>query len=73
MTKNKSSAGRFGARYGMKLRNKVNEIEKRQKALHPCPYCKVKKVKRVTAGIWQCGKCDAKFTGKAYSPTDKRR
>lgn len=66
-TKKIGSAGRFGSRYGRTIRQKVANIEKKQKAPKKCPYCNAKKVKRLSFGIWQCKKCKNKFTGKAYS------
>lgn len=67
-TKKVGSTGRFGVRYGIKLRQRVLDVEKRQKQKHKCPYCRKLKVKRVAAGIFLCKKCDSKFTGKAYWP-----
>ena len=61
------SAGRFGSRYGRKVREKVAEIEREQKKRHVCPKCKMPYVKRVAAGIWECKKCGTKFAGKAYT------
>ena len=65
-TKKVGSSGRFGARYGRRLRQKVTEIEKKLKQWHKCPYCNKERVKRLAAGIWCCRSCDSKFTGKAY-------
>lgn len=65
------SAKRFGARYGRKTKLKFSKVETEQRKLHKCPYCSKIAVKRVAMGIWQCRKCDAKFTGKAYSITKK--
>lgn len=63
------SAGRFGARYGHAIKEKVIEIEKVQRAKHICPFCaKSGGVKRIASGIWHCKKCKSKFAGKAYSP-----
>ena len=62
-----SSTKRFGHRYGRKLKQRFDKIEKEQRKLHKCPYCHYRKVKRVALGIWNCKKCSAKFTGKAYS------
>ena len=68
-TKKVGSSGRFGARYGRKIKKKLVDVEKLQKAKHTCPFCKkVGGVKRLAAGIWTCKKCDAKFAGKAYTP-----
>lgn len=64
--KNKGSAGRFGARYGASLKHKVSKIEKKQKTLYKCPKCLKNKVKRISAGIWYCNKCDTKFASRAY-------
>lgn len=58
---------RFGTRYGRTIKLKVEQIEQELKKKHECPYCHYKKVKRLSMGIWQCSKCTAKFTGKAYS------
>lgn len=59
---------RFGARYGRKPKAKFGEIEKLQRAKHKCPYCSKTAVKRLSMGIWQCRKCQTKFTGQAYRP-----
>ena len=61
------SAKRFGARYGSKPKHKFAKIEKEQRKKHKCPYCSAIKVKRISIGIWHCRRCNAKFTGKAYS------
>lgn len=68
MTKKVGPAGRFGSRYGKKVRQIVAEIEKIQKQRHICPNCNMPYVKRVSKGIWQCKKCGVKFTGLAYYP-----
>ncbi len=65
-TKKVGSAGRFGARYGRSIRQKIATIEAKQKAWQKCPYCSKLRVKRVSTGIWQCRSCNTKFTGKAY-------
>ena len=65
-TKKVGSTGRYGVRYGKKLRSKVNEIEKKQKGKQKCPYCSRKAVNRLSPGIWYCNKCESKFTSKAY-------
>ena len=61
------SVKRFGARYGRRVKHRLAKIESVQRGKHKCPYCHAQKVKRVAAGIWNCKKCGAKFTGKAYS------
>ena len=65
-TKKVGSAGRFGPRYGKRLRQKLLIVEKEQRKGQECPYCHRKTAKRVSAGIWFCKKCESKFTGKAY-------
>ena len=61
------SVKRFGSRYGRTLKHKIGKIEQLQKKEYACPVCHYKKVKRLTNGIWQCEKCNAKFTSKAYT------
>lgn len=61
------SVKRFGPRYGRKVKIKLAKIEAVQKGKHQCPYCHAWNVKQLSIGIWNCRKCGAKFTGKAYS------
>lgn len=68
-TKRKGGAGKFEARYGRTNREKFNKIDSLQKATYACPFCNYMKVKRLSMGIWQCEKCKAKFTSKAYTVT----
>ncbi len=65
------STKRFGARYGRKLKERFGNIEKEQRSKQKCPYCSANSVKRIALGIWECKKCDIKFTGKAYSVSKK--
>ena len=67
-TKKVGPAGRFQARYGVRARTRVRNVEIVQKAKHICPSCGHQKVKRVSTSIWQCGKCGIKFAGGAYLP-----
>jgi large subunit ribosomal protein L37Ae len=61
------STKRFGVRYGARNKDKLGLIEKEQRAAHKCPFCSYKEVKRISAGIWQCKKCNTKIAGKAYA------
>ena len=58
--------GRFGARYGKKIRDKLILIARKEHARYVCPKCSRRAVKKVSAGIWQCEKCGAKFASAAY-------
>lgn len=76
MAKKKRDSGlskRFGARYGRKTRYKHALIEAESRKTHKCPYCNKIGVKRIAIGIWNCRKCKAKFTGRAYTPIRKKR
>ena len=46
-TKKVGPAGRFGVRYGLGIRKRVNEIEVKQRQKHICPFCRSKAVRRV--------------------------
>ena len=45
-SKKTKSAGRFGARYGKKVRDKLVQVESKQKIRQQCPFCKKFGVKR---------------------------
>ncbi len=62
------SAGRFGPRYGTRIRARVKSVEDRAKGPHDCPECGSKKVKKSGSGIWECKRCGAKFAARANTP-----
>lgn len=59
-------SGRFGSRYGKRIREAVLEASKKTKTRYACPFCSRTSVGRVAAGIWQCGKCGKKMASGAY-------
>ena len=67
-TKKVGSSGRFGPRYGRKIRVRVRDVEIKQKKKYKCPVCGFPKLSRVSTSIWLCKKCDAKIAGGAYTP-----
>ena len=67
------SAKRFGPRYGARNRDRLASVENEHRGLHKCPFCHYIKVKRVSRGIWKCEKCNANFTGKAYTFETKKK
>jgi len=67
-TKKVRSAGRYQARYGVKARTRIREVEAQQKQKHPCPDCGQHAVKRSDTGIWKCKRCGVVFAGGAYVP-----
>jgi len=60
-TKKVGPAGRFQARYGVRARSRLRNIELIQRKKHICPSCKHNTVKRVSTGIYSCKKCGIKF------------
>ncbi len=67
-SKKTGSTGRYGSKYGLGVRRRVFEIERKQKSKHQCPECGKYTVKRVSAGIFLCKNCGMKIAGKAYTP-----
>jgi len=64
-TKKVKSAGRFGARYGKKIRERVTEVEIKQRKKQICSFCG-HVAKRLSKGIWQCKSCKRKFSGGTF-------
>lgn len=73
MVKQYGTTKRFGTRYGTTIKLRLGAVEEEQKKKHKCPYCSFKKVNRLALGIWQCGKCKAKFSSRAYTVTPNSR
>lgn len=60
------AAGRFGARYGKKPKEKLIKVESKQRVKQKCPFCEKLGVKRLSKGIWQCSKCNKKFASGTF-------
>ena len=60
--------GRFGPRYGVRNRRRVQEIDETRRAKHVCPKCQAPAVRRRSSGVWQCRHCGHVFAGGAYRP-----
>ncbi|WP_202319762.1 50S ribosomal protein L37Ae [Archaeoglobus neptunius] len=67
-TKKVRAAGRFGTRYGLRVRRTWLEIESVQRQRYVCRKCGKKAVKRSGTGIWECRHCGYKFAGGCYQP-----
>ncbi len=65
------AAGRFGARYGKKVRDKLIKVEDKQRKRQSCPECNRLGVKRLSKGIWFCKKCGKKIAGEVYVLNNK--
>ncbi|MBU3907177.1 MAG: 50S ribosomal protein L37ae [Nanoarchaeota archaeon] len=65
-TKKVKSAGRFGARYGKRVKTKLVAVEIKQRKRQKCPLCSRLGAKRLSKGIWHCKKCGKKFASDAY-------
>jgi large subunit ribosomal protein L37Ae len=67
-TKKVGIAGKYGARYGVKIRKRLAEVETGRVQKRQCPRCKHVSVKRTDTGIWVCRRCDYKYAAGAYAP-----
>ena len=67
-TKKVGSTGRYGTRYGARLRKRIREIDATVKTRHRCPRCRRVKVEQKSVGIWECRKCEYKFAGGSWTP-----
>lgn len=65
-TKKVKIAGKFGARYGSKVKERYSAIASKQAQKQQCPHCKKFQAKRMAKGLWLCKSCSKKFTAGAY-------
>ncbi len=64
-------SGSLGARYGTVARKRYATVMTELRSAHECPQCHIPAVRRLSVGIWLCGRCGYKFAGGAYSPVTK--
>ena len=67
-TRQVGAVGRYGPRYGVRIRRRVQEIDETLHAKHVCPKCQAPAVRRRSSGVWQCRHCGHVFAGGAYRP-----
>lgn len=71
-TKKIKAFGKFGAGYGVRVRNEYNAIEAVQRKRQASPFYAKGRVKRIAAGIWKCLKTGRVFAGDAYILEQKK-
>lgn len=68
-TKKVGIAGKYGPRYGIRVRRRLHDVESEMREKHPCPECNTGILKRVSTGVYECKKCGTKIASSAYYPT----
>ena len=58
--------GKFGTRYGAKLRKQVKAIEILQRTKYICNFCGKNSIRRQATGIWRCKACRRVVAGGAW-------
>lgn len=66
-TKKAGITGRYGPRYGVKIRKQIKSVSRHRARPQRCPECQADAVKRLSSGIWVCRHCNLKFAASAYS------
>ncbi len=66
-TKKAGITGKYGPRYGVKIRKQIKSVSRHKIKPQCCPECQADAVKRVASGIWRCNHCKLKFAASAYS------
>ena len=65
-TKKAGITGKYGTRYGQKLRKQVKAFEILQRTKYTCPFCGKASVRRHSVGIWNCKACRRSVAGGAW-------
>jgi large subunit ribosomal protein L37Ae len=58
--------GKYGTRYGAKLRKQAKAIEILQRTKYTCPFCGKNSIRRQAVGIWRCRACRRTVAGGAW-------
>jgi large subunit ribosomal protein L37Ae len=67
-TRKAGAVARFGPRYGVRIRRRIQEVEEGLRRRHECPRCAAIAVRRDSTGVWACRRCGYVFAGGAYRP-----
>jgi large subunit ribosomal protein L37Ae len=58
--------GKYGTRYGAKLRKQTKAIEILQRTKYTCTFCGKNSIRRSAVGIWRCRACRRTIAGGAW-------
>ena len=58
--------GKYGTRYGAKLRKQAKAIEILQRTKYTCPFCGKNSIRRQAVGIWRCKAWRRSVAGGAW-------
>jgi large subunit ribosomal protein L37Ae len=67
-TKKVGISGKYGPRYGVRIRKRIRDVEAAKIGKYVCPRCAYKAVKRLSTGVWRCMRCGVTIAGGAYIP-----
>ncbi|HID72047.1 MAG TPA: 50S ribosomal protein L37ae [Thermoplasmata archaeon] len=62
----------YGARYGVRVRKRIEDVLRKSRGKYCCPECQYIAVKRVGTAIWMCRHCGLVFAGGAYQPVSRK-
>ncbi|HTT15289.1 MAG TPA: 50S ribosomal protein L37ae [Thermoplasmata archaeon] len=65
-TKKVGPTGWMGARYGIRIRRRVIEIDRARGKPAACPRCSTTTLQRVASGVFECRRCGTRFASNAY-------
>ena len=65
-TKKVGNTGWMGARYGIRIRRRVLDIDAGKRQRSPCPKCATVTLVRVASGVYECRRCGQRFASGAY-------
>jgi large subunit ribosomal protein L37Ae len=67
-TQKAGATARYGPRYGVSVRRRAGSAIAKKSRNYTCPNCQYPKVRRRSAGIWECKKCQHTFSGGVWEP-----
>ena len=65
-TKKVGSTGWMGARYGIRIRRRVIDIDQARSRASACPRCSTVTLRRVASGVFECRRCGTRYASNAY-------
>jgi large subunit ribosomal protein L37Ae len=57
----------MGPKYGIRIRRRVQEVDRAAKASYVCPKCSTMTVRRVGSGLFHCRRCERTFASDSYN------